>query len=196
MLPPNTRFEDMATEVENRVAMQPPQGVITPEIRAQSIAGAVLGLAIHDPPLIRRFLPAFDDVTVHAAERLAPFGYGIALTAGDRGVLLAAAFNDQWKPSWELEVVGDDQKLRIDFTPSYVQAGSAVATLSAADGSSRVFGPYPYNGYEGEWRTLHRVALGDTVGAPSLQSLVDDVTFAIDVAERSASTLLAKEDAA
>ncbi|MGO3885673.1 MAG: Gfo/Idh/MocA family protein, partial [Mycetocola sp.] len=178
-LPPNERFEDFATEVENRIPPPERSGPLSAEQREQGIVSGVLGLAIHDLPLIRRFLPEWQNVRVRSAAGLSPFGYGITLTAGDRGVLLAAAFNRHWRPRWELEVIGDTSSLHIEFTPSYVQAGSAVATVRSADGVSRVFGPYPYNGYEGEWRTLHRMACGDRAGAPELSSLINDVTFAI-----------------
>ncbi|GAB3617410.1 hypothetical protein GCM10027416_19670 [Okibacterium endophyticum] len=196
VLPPNPRYEDLATEVQGRVPMRPPHGPITPEVRAGAVRGGVLGLAIHDLPLIRVFLPAFADVEVHSAERLAPFGYGITFTAGDRNVLLAASMHQQWKPRWELEVIADDQSLHIDFTPSYVHAGSAISTLRAADGSARRFGPFGFNGYEGEWQAMHRVATGDLTAVPPLATLIDDLTFAVDIAEKAATALLAEETAA
>jgi hypothetical protein len=101
-----------------------------------------------------------------------------------------------WKPRWELEVIADDQVLHIDFGPSYVHAGSAVATLTASDGSSRSFGPYAFNGYEGEWRAMHRVATGGAASAPALSTLIDDLTFAVDIAEGAARVLLTEEHAA
>jgi hypothetical protein len=77
--------------------------------------------------------------------------------------------------------VGDDAALHIDFTPSYVQAGSAVATITRGT-EAGIFGPYGHNGYEGEWRELAAIANGHRP-APSAQALIDDLTFALAIAD-------------
>jgi predicted dehydrogenase len=185
LLPPNARFEDWATEVITR----PPFGggdLSDPEVRAGMMAGGVLGLAIHDLPLVRTFVPDAGSLDVTFAELLTPFGYLIGLTADNRTVQLTGGINNQWDPSWEFEAMSDTTHLRIDFTPSYVQAGSAVARLTV-DGTTTVYGPFDFNGYEGEWRVLHEIATGDSSSAPALESLIDDLTFAVDIAEASAS---------
>ena len=147
----------------------------------------ILGLAVHDLPLARTFLPGAGDITIHTAQLLQPFGYLVEGSAGDRSVHLIASLEGHWESYWELEAITPDEILTMRFTPSYVQAGSAVATLQRADGSTVTWGPYEANGYENEWRSLHAVVAGDTSAAPSQQTLIEDLTFILAVAERSAA---------
>ncbi|HEX5727868.1 Gfo/Idh/MocA family oxidoreductase [Microbacterium sp.] len=189
ILPFNDRYEDWSTEVLGRPGFPPP-GPTTPEIRAGMMSGGVLGLAIHDLPLIRTFLPAPEAFHVDSATVLKPFGYSIIGTADGGTIQLVGRLHAQWQPTWELEVFSDDVALHIDFTPSYVHAGSAVATLSYADGTSRRFGPYEHNGYEGEWLALYALIGGDTSAAPSGTALIDDLTFALRVAGNASNYVL------
>ena len=72
VLPPNPRFEDFATEVTNRQPPQAPSPSAPVDDRANRLRGGILGLAIHDLPLIRAFLTATDRIVVHAAHDLDP----------------------------------------------------------------------------------------------------------------------------
>lgn len=190
VLPPNPRYEDLATEVEGRVPMPAPDGPPSTEVQAKMVNGGVLGLAIHNLPLVRTFLDDFGATTVSSAAFLPPFGYSITANAGGRSIDLIGTMHGHWKPRWEFDVIADDQALHIDFTPSYVQAGSATATLHHADGTSEVFGPFDHNGYEGEWRAMYELATGNTDAGPALQTLIDDLTFAVDIADASAASVL------
>lgn len=194
ILPFNDRYEDWATEVLSRPGFPGP-GPTTPEIRAEMMTGAILGLAIHDLPLIRTFLPRAGDFEVHSAKVLKPFGYSISGTADGRTVQLLGRMHAHWEPSWELEVFSDDVALHIDFTPSYVHAGSAVATLTYADGTSKRFGPYAHNGYEGEWRALFDLIGGNAAAAPAGADLIDDLSFALRVADIASDYVLKETDA-
>ncbi|MGG5174510.1 Gfo/Idh/MocA family protein [Pseudarthrobacter sp. J1763] len=190
VLPPNPRFEDFATEVRDRPAGNSSNNQATTAQLAAAeelaqlqkvLRDGVMGLAIHDLPLVRRFTPDFENIQVLQAKRVKPFGYVISLQAGTRTIELRAAMNSTWKPEWNFEAISDDAALRIDFTPSYVQAGSAVATISSGT-ETRSYGPYAYNGYEGEWRELAAIAAGSKK-APDAQSLIHDLTFAISIAD-------------
>jgi predicted dehydrogenase len=183
IIPPNSRFEDWATEVITRPEW-PAADLTDPEVRAGMINGAVMGLAIHDIPLLRRFIPEFGDVTIATADVYEPFGYVIGLKAGGRLVQLTGGITTQWEPSWTFEVFDDNTHLLVEFTPSYVQAGSATATITRG-GVSEKFGPFLHNGYEGEWRALHDIVHGDTSHAPSLDDLINDLVFAIDIATKA-----------
>jgi predicted dehydrogenase len=184
VLPPNPRFEDFATEV----AVRPPSRGADrsdPGVAAAMIHGGIMGLAIHDLPLVRSFCPDFTDLEVLSTDLPHPAGYLINLRIGDKHVQLHAVNSASWRPSWVLEAIGDRSALSVDFTPSYVQAGSASATLrSGAD--ARVFGPYGHNGYEGEWRYLAALTAGDAEPL-DVAELIDDLTFAIRIAEDSAA---------
>ena len=187
IIPFNDRFEDAATEVVARPDLQLGGGEMTAAAVTAMFTNAILGLAVHDLPLVRTFLPDAGDITIHTAQLLQPFGYLIEGSAGDRNVHLVAGIAGHWEAYWELEAITPDETLTIRFTPSYVQAGSAVATLRPVDGPSITWGPYEANGYENEWRSLHAVVSGDTTAAPSQQTLIEDLTFILAVAERSAA---------
>ncbi|WP_382309428.1 Gfo/Idh/MocA family protein [Herbiconiux sp. UC225_62] len=184
VLPPNARFETSATEV---LTARPASGLPDlddPTVRASMVFGGVLGLAIHDLPLIRRLLGPVDDVAVVSASALSPWGYEVGLSTAGRLVHAIGALTEQWRPTWELEVVSDSARMLLEFPPSYVHAGSAVATITTSDKTVR-FGPYPHNGYEGEWRALHAIASTGSASAPPIESLIDDLVFAVDVATAS-----------
>jgi len=182
-LPPNARFEDFATEVAARPSPPPAPDRDDVDIRAGLVHGGVMGLAIHDLPLVRSLLPRFDDLAVLSAHAWRPFGYQIVLTAGGKLVELHAAVTATWRPDWSLEAVSDDLALRTEFPPSYVHAGSATTSLYRAD-QSRTFGPVSHNGYEGEWRHLAGVVRGEHA-PPDLTTLIDDLRFAIAVADQA-----------
>jgi predicted dehydrogenase len=184
VLPPNPRFEDFATEIVGRVAV-PSSDPADPEVIKAMLTGGVMGLAIHDLPLVRRFTPDFAEVEVLHAEIVRPFGYVISLRAGNVAIELRAAMNATWEPSWQFEAIGNDAALKIDFTPSYVQAGSATARIMT-DGRTAVLGPFGHNGYEGEWRKLAELARG-TGKAPSAETLIHDLEFALAIAGAAAS---------
>lgn len=184
VLPPNIRFEDFATEVHGR-----PNDVDVPfPADASAVAGmladGVMGLAIHDLPLIRALSGArWNEVRVHSAEVLRPFGYLIVLSIGGVHVELHALLSDNWSPDWHLTAVGDNLIAEIEFTPSYVQAGSGASRITSV-GQEITFIPADFNGYEGEWRELALVAGGAEPRLAS-QALIDDLRFALDISEKA-----------
>ena len=155
------------------------------------VHSGVMGLAIHDLPLVRALLPRFDDVTVLRAHVIAPRGYQIVLTAGGKRIELHAAMTATWRPDWALEAFSDELALRIEFPPSYVHAGSGVATIRTG-GRASVFGPESHNGYEGEWRDLAAIVRGEQK-APPTQALIDDLRFAIMLADAAAESIRCTE---
>ena len=188
VLPPNARFEDFATEIVSRPAAGTTDYSDIDVIKSM-MQGGVMGLAIHDLPLVRRFTPDFNDIRVLQARHVQPFGYAISLRTPTRTIELRAAMNSTWQPEWSFEAIADHSALRIDFTPSYVQAGSATATFSRGT-ESTTLGPYSHNGYEGEWRELAELARG-TKQPPSAQTLIDDLTFALAIADATVNSVSA-----
>ncbi|GGM62849.1 Gfo/Idh/MocA family protein [Microbacterium saperdae] len=184
VLPFNDRFEDLATEILSRPA-PPAFGEMDAEARAGLLSMAVLGLAVHDLPLVRRFVPSPEKIDVTSAKLLSPFGYAISGQDSGRTIDIFGLINAQWDAHWTLEVISDDIVLHVDFTPSFVHAGSATATVIRADGTRAVHGPFGHNGYESEWRVIGEILDGDASHAPALQSLVDDLTFVVTIADRS-----------
>ncbi|TCC30955.1 Gfo/Idh/MocA family protein [Kribbella speibonae] len=186
VLPPNARFEDLATEVTSRPAF-PAMDLSDVGIRAGLVHAGVMGLAVHDLPLIRTLLPRYGDLRVISATLLTPFGYRILMVAGGKFVELHAVMSQTWQPRWVLEAYADDQVLHTEFTPSYVHAGSAVSTLTTAE-TAQVFGPRETNGYEAEWLELAAVVRGE-VSPPDLDGLVDDLRFTVAVADAAAEAV-------
>jgi myo-inositol 2-dehydrogenase/D-chiro-inositol 1-dehydrogenase len=184
VLPPNTRFEDLATELAGRAAPQAGSGTAPSASPADLLRDAVLGVAVHDLPLIRTFLDDPDALRVLSASFEPPFGYLIVLGDGATTIELRAAFTDTWMPDWRLEVFADDVAMSLTFPPSYVQAGSSVAEISSPSGVE-VFGPWPASGYEDEWRHLADLAEGRTP-TQSLDTIGGDIAFALRVANEAA----------
>jgi len=187
VLPFNDRFEDWATEIASRPVLTPHTGALSAEEQAGRIRGMVLGLSIHDLPLVRAFAPTFD--RVDHAEFIAPFGGVISLTAGPRRVELIAFMRPVWQPDWRLEAWAAEAALSVSFTPSFVHAGSASATIRDRQGERHITA-LPYNGYEGEWRELHDLVDGTATARYPLSETVADLRFATDVADQAASAVL------
>lgn len=186
VLPPNPRFEDFATEVEGRPEPPAAPDRNDPEVLANMITGGVMGLAIHDLPLIRSLIGAdWHGVEVLDASLLQPFGYLIELRIGAVHVELHAVMSGNWSPNWRLTAFGDDTIAEVEFTPSYVQAGSASGSVATATSETR-FAPADHNGYEGEWREIALVVGG---AKPRLAAsvLIDDLRFALDIADKAAA---------
>lgn len=160
--------------------------------RASQVREGVLELAIHDTPMIRRFLPDWRDLEVVSASPIEPFGYDVSLHAGGRIVTMVGLLHNHWRSRWELEVTSPDESLSVDFTPSWVHASSAVSRTFSRSGRTEVTGPYAANGYEGEWRAVAAAARGQVGGLPQLSDAVDDYLFAVAIAD-SAEQLLRKE---
>ena len=193
-LPPNTRFERWATQLHGRPAGPPRRDLTDPEQRAAAIRGSVLGLAIHNLPLVRQFLPRIDDVG--DADLLAPFGYRITLHGPDgRTAELIGHMGTAWRPEWTFEVWSASTALHVDFTPSYVRAGSAEVSLCDTGGHLG-FGPEAHNGYDAEWTHLADLASGAAQPLHAPGELVADLAYAIDVADRAATIVSTRGAAA
>jgi myo-inositol 2-dehydrogenase/D-chiro-inositol 1-dehydrogenase len=176
VLPPNDRFIDFATESYSapRAPARPSGGAA----RARMLQMGILGLATHNLPLVRRFAGSVDEVA--AARLLRPFGYDITYRSGDCTVQLLAGFHGQWRPDWTLEVWGESQELHAGFPPSYVLAGSAVATLRRGDGERRWHSAE--NGYQAEWRHLADIATGICEPAVAVDEAAEDLRYALRLA--------------
>src|SRR4051794_17739397 len=164
-LPPNDRFVAMATELQPGSA--PPRSSGT---AADKLRGLTLGLATHAIPLVRCFAPDIDELV--SARVIEPVGYDLTLRSGDAVVQLLAHFNDHWRPDWHLEAWGAEQQLRADFPPSFVLAGSGIATLGER---AWRFGE---NGYQAEWRHLADVVEG-AEPLVSVEHAVADIEYAL-----------------
>lgn len=186
ILPTNERFEDWASEVRRApTPLAAGAGGAAPS-DADALRARLLGLGIHDLPLVREAAPDWRDVEVVSAWVVTPLGYLVTARAGSVNILLEGSFRDHWRPEWELEVVRDDGGLEVTFPPSYVHAGSATATVRHGSDVSRVE-PFADNGYDAEWH--HLAQLADAPSFDHLDALVDDLEFALTIADRAADHL-------
>jgi predicted dehydrogenase len=185
-LPGNDEMTDLATELVTAPAVARPSGA-GPDAEADVLRDGVLGLAIHNLPLIRALVPSFDDVAV--ARALKPWGYLVVLTSPTQVAQLNAVMPGHWGPSWTFSATGPGYELSADFPPSYVLAGSATVRLDTGDGTRIWRGPE--NGYQAEWRHLADVATGLAPPRISLQGAVDDLLYALEVADGASRRLLA-----
>lgn len=182
-LPPNAALVDYATQEVPREGPAPgPPPPAPPPVRLRN---TILGLAIHHVPLVRAFLGSVG--TVLSARHIPPFGYSLFLSNGDACADMKGFMPGQWPASWTFDVEGAEQSLHVDFPPSYVLAGSGRASLSA--GNKIHSFAFAENGYQAQWRHLHDIATGRCAPEVSLEDAVEDLQFALDLADLSAEFL-------
>lgn len=154
--------------------------------RADALRNGILGLAIHNLPLVRLFAPGLCEVT--EARWVEPYGYAVTIEEGQRVARMTALMPGVWAPSWTFEVFDDARHLRISFPPSYVLAGSSSATITGP----RVTRSWQFDesGYERQWRHVADLADGLVQPEVSVDEVVADLAFAMSIADRAAQRLL------
>lgn len=183
VLTPNARSEEYASEVISR----PTEHEIDPEDPrevADLLHGIVMGLAIHDLPLVRALCTA-DEVTVLSAEVPPSGGYRIIALAGATRLILTAVKTERWRPEWRLEAWESDRSLTLEFPPPYVHAGSGIARVTDGERSVELTSTAT-NGYEQEWRAVAAV-LDGSAPFDGVAPLLADARFAIAVADGAAA---------
>ncbi len=179
-LPRNEEFVDQATEMVRTPA--------APTVNPSKPAGdrgqimlrrAMLGLAIHDIPLVRDFQSEVGNLVF--AEFLPPFGYALVAAHAECVTELTAVMPGAWPLKWTFEVSGSRHSLRVSMPPSFVMSGSARVELESPD-STRVFS-FDQNGYQALWQAIGKTVL-DGIATPfEIETLVGDLKFALDLAE-------------
>ena len=181
-LPTNDHFIDQAAD---RVQLPPPparprSNPDDPVVQAGMLRAAILGLAIHNLPLVRSFIEEIDSLV--SARFLPPFGYEMSFAGGGRSACLVAMMPGTWAPHWALRVVGRTHELHASFPPSYVLAGSSRCAVRAPD---RIIAfEHGESGYEAMWRHAHALAIGSEQPHAALDEIVADLNYALDLADR------------
>jgi myo-inositol 2-dehydrogenase/D-chiro-inositol 1-dehydrogenase len=106
----------------------------------------------------------------------------VVVTDGVRTLELLAYMGGAWPPHWALRTIGARTELRVTFPPSFVLAGSSKAELVGAD--SRTVFEFDTNGYQCQWDALHDAATRRIEPVISLDDVVDDITYALDLADQ------------
>ena len=171
LLPGNDVYIDQATDL---VAAPPPPAADERPALGAVLRSAILGLAIHDPPLLRALVPAPGRVTT--ARYVRPFGYAIVVDHGDAVTRLDALMPGAWPPSWTVDAVGAGAGLRVRFPPSYVLAGSGRAEVDGHVSES------PINGYQAQWSHLHDIVCDGAAPLVPTDVAIDDLRCALDLA--------------
>jgi predicted dehydrogenase len=179
VIPPNAHFEELATQIHSRGPLPATAGD-GPAAHAARLRGSILGLAIHDLPLIRTVAPSISRVL--SAQRLTPFGYVITYLAGDTVVELVAHVHEHRKQEWTLDIVAEQADVLVEFSPSYVHAGSAVVHVTR-DGVVQTRPRSNSDGYLREWEHIAALCDGAIQETAELDNAIADLEYAIDLAE-------------
>jgi predicted dehydrogenase len=190
VLPPNARFEEWATEPLLSVATQGTPPAMGPD---QFMRLCILELAIHDLPLVRRLLPQGERPHVVAARLRQPFGYAVTVRVGDVLVDLSGVIHGHWQTDWTVEATGPQGALKLDFTPSFVAAGSGAMTWEGT-GGTRAHLPSESNGYAGQWQAIAAMLRG-LRDVPDPWDLAEDFRFAHAIAEEAGALCLVENAA-
>ncbi|QKJ21259.1 Gfo/Idh/MocA family oxidoreductase [Microbacterium hominis] len=188
-LPPNIRYHELVTEPAPIAASRPARDLTDRHVRAGIMRQLVLGLLIHDLPLVRDLAPHEPEV-VFARLVPAPIGCAIGLRAGEVLVQLTAALLPAGaEAQWRMTVGTTTDQFEIDFPPSFVHGGSARVRAYGDGTRETVYAAHPEDGYLAEWRALASAIDGQ---APvDHEDLRADAHFAIDIADDAAAAILA-----
>lgn len=185
-LPPDDTYIRVATQpLSVPPPWTPPSRPWAEGAAAAFITDIMLGLVIHNIPLVREFFPEPGRVMTAAAP--APIGYAVAARCDGGVAEFLGMVAADWESDWSLEAWSPAARLRVEFPPSYVPAGSAVARLETGDGTREW--RYAGNGYHAEWEHLADVAAGRAQPIIPLGTAVADLNFALSLAEGAAGLL-------
>lgn len=187
-LAPNGRYHEAVSDPVP--APSPPdRPPVDPADRALSAAivrQLVLGLAIHDLPLVRDVAPVFEEISF--ARALPPIGYDIGFRASGALVRLTALMNASGADSlWRVRIATTHDRVDVDFPPPFVHAGSAAVRVRDEEGRILRFPVEPSDGYLEEWRALAALLRGDL--PMEFEELEADARFAIILADAVADAI-------
>nr|WP_314840906.1 Gfo/Idh/MocA family oxidoreductase [uncultured Microbacterium sp.] len=183
-LPPNGRYHDVVTQsLPGAAPARSAPDWSDPDFASAVVRQLILGLAIHDLPLLRDLAPRLERVVY--AHPIAPIGYGVGFVAGDVLVRLTAVMLPAGAEAlWRLSVATGRDLVDIDFPPAFVHDGSARARVRHTDGRVSEFPPLPDDGYLTEWRAVAALAAGTE--AVEYDEMLADAHYAIDLADAAA----------
>lgn len=178
-LPSNDEFTNRATELVPVPAMERGAPSTDAAFRKLMLRNAMLGLSIHDVPLVRDFQPIMGRLLL--ARYLPPFGYALLAEHNGCTAELTALMPGRWPAKWTFEATGRTHRLRASMPPSYVMAGSAVVELEGPD-SSQVF-HFTQNGYQALWQAVNDTVRNGAASPIPLDTAIADLAFALDLAD-------------
>lgn len=189
-LPPNGRYHDAVTEsLPAPSATRGAPDWSAPAVAAAVLRQLVLGLAVHDLPLVRDLAQRFDRVVF--ARPVPPIGYIVGFIAGDIVVRLAAVMTSGGADAlWRIGIATDRDLVDIEFPPAFVHDGSAAVHVRTPDGRRTSYPVSTEDGYLAEWRALASIL--DRHEAVEYDEILADAEFAIDLADAVEAAVLAE----
>lgn len=178
----NDRYHRLVTEYAPAGAPPPrdPPDRNDPEAVAGVLRQLVLGLAVHDLPIVRDLTTG--SIEVASARFLPPVGFEIGLRIGDAVVRLVAAMRAAGPDTlWRMTIATAADRLEVDFPPPFVHAGPATVRVRGVGGAVTRYPRGAGDGYLAEWAALEQLL---ATGAPvEYDALLADALFAIDLAD-------------
>ena len=157
-----------------------------PNVAAAIVRQLVVGLAVHDLPLLRDLAPGPIDIVY--ARAVAPIGFAIGYRAGEVLVQMTAVMHQDGADSlWRMGISTADDRIEVDFPPPFVHAGSAAVRVRASDGRWTSYRRTDEDGYLQEWRALAALMRSD--GPIEYEDILDDARYAIDLADAAARSI-------
>ncbi|MBN9605322.1 MAG: Gfo/Idh/MocA family oxidoreductase [Actinomycetales bacterium] len=190
-LAPNDRYHRLVTEYAPAGSPPPrdPPDRDDPEVVAAVLRQLVIGLAVHDLPIVRDLTTG--PIEVAHARFVPPIGYELGLRVGDAIVRLVAAMRPPAPGSagpdtlWRMTIATAADRLEVDFPPPFVHAGPATVRVRGVGGAVTRYPRGEGDGYLAEWNALAQLL---DSGAPvEYDALLADALFAIDLADAVAA---------
>lgn len=183
-LPPNAEFVDLATTLLNPSdSAAPVGGGPRPAPNATTrVANGILGLAMHDIPLVRDFLP--QSPVLDFASPLDPFGYLLQGKINNANFRILGRLPGEWESQWVFRAIGPHAIFEIEFQPSYVLAGSAKVRVTTV-AETREFSN-ELSAYEAEWEEIISIVKHGNSPRYSLQRIEEDTAFALTLVDQVA----------
>lgn len=186
-LPPNDRYHALVTDAPLGAGTPRSAPDLTnPAVAAAVVRQLVLGLVVHDLPLLRDLDGARPEL-VHA-RALAPIGVMLGWRAGD--VLLhgaAVILPEGADALWRLSISTARDRIDVSFPPAFVHAGSATVEVRGADGHRTVYPRDATDSYLAEWEAFAEMIGGR---APvEYDEILADARYAIELADAAAAAI-------
>lgn len=189
-LPPNGRYHSVATDLDDGVvpASYPPPDWSDADVAAAIVRRLLIGLGIHDLPILRDLAPGFERVLF--ARAVAPLGYAVGLVCGGVLVELHAVMLPGGPDAlWRMTIGTPADEIEVEFRPPFTHDGSATVRVRFPDGRVTDYPRDADDGYVVEWRTLAAAIEGAQV--VEYDDLLADALFAIEVADAAADAVRA-----
>jgi predicted dehydrogenase len=165
-------------------------------------ASMMLGLAIHDLPVIRRVVREPLTVAYARVRRgrgLTGFGIDAVLEQASGGrVLYQMEMQDLKLTDWGFEARRDGLAVRVSYPTSYAQGAPSLCVVRTETEGERHFDQTYETGFRREWRHLHDVVTAGAVPRTPVADAVHDVELAEAILKKAVASdpALARGEAA